>query len=1236
MDTLPILEFDIRGLNPKNKIKGEEWDLDPTCPWIIPNGSPFFGHYPATGEQPWVTVYDDAGRELKRNKDYFLEEEFIPLSEVCGKPITCFIRTSDEVRANSKKIKINYVSVGAYFVPRNQLKEWLEAIRHGKNPVDFYEKVLGVPETVPAEWHSHSGKTEVGDWFEFTLFFTYLAENLKTRNGGAINDQLELAAKEAFDRLVLERNNAYGKLRSHQDNYNKPHGILPKHVNMGNHPNYGTGNLQDHITGTRTDLLATPQGVQELVKTIAPNTTDAMRNGMVALSKHSNGTYIPPNITGSFEGLGSRSECMGICLEEDGRVVIIQNHFDGRNEGLYFSTLTGYDKRHNPQDPYEFVYTNYKYEPPVLINSSIIPDAIIMGSGNDLIMVGQTAHGVGNSDSWHLALTNNSFDPAGHRYIKTDMTEVYAAGTKPFSGSKGSSIPYHHTWSIKLIDDWAILMTWTLATDNTIAESGRLHVFRIPKADLIAGVPSRWQLLNLTYQDWDGLQRTNHPWFEFAQRQKDGNGDTVRWGWLNFSPIPLKKGYGYSNRRNLPLLAKKTGEQNTAVLNLIQNMFVDQPVNGGSVNPVFIWTNMVYDINFSTGQMTLRWKQQPWTLDYNDQSSWGAFRNNYIWFYDATVRYTKSAAVLTAKGEMLYSCTNDAAEFLPLNCSITYVKCKDRATGQYINTPEELLSGPLNTDRILHDQIERKYRDVISPIPIGMGSRQIAYDNDVECFVSTPTTVDKTINSPDRARVGARVVSGEYEQRPQVVNTTLSPLFSRPLVNTVYKTNLSTQESVLTITGSAAELAARGVQMGSMSLSSCSWSPETLYPLKSLFLPSAAFQAPDKRGTFLTFPKTHRREYDPATLQMNYIPNDHYGLAESVKAQLYSWIPAAKRGRFWSFNIYVLEGALGGMFTGFTTAIIHLEYFRTPDGNTQYADAKILHVSMNVEAPNANHGTYLITGFNIISDSGEYLQHEAMVSGRAGYASYDINRGLFSGYRDGNNMKISIYGGMESVGGTQYHTNSVINLNLTTGALSGVEGSHVGWQDGDPIAFMPKLGITDYTSVVYEGSRWINTYAQAERTNLTSGGACRIMPRVGNYYATLTAYPETAWTIFILEEVEVMFSGTLYRMPIGNIDLRDIDADPRNKVFYLYSTMEGQKPQYVLSDTKLRQTSKMLHAATITTGPNQILLIDRRQPFLIGDLEVSHNRKGGSIPVSSGFPQEEGNFTFLRAAELLP
>ena len=53
MDTLRIVQFDVRGVNPVNKIDGEVIKIkDKTCPWVIPDGSPFFGDYPKAGELP--------------------------------------------------------------------------------------------------------------------------------------------------------------------------------------------------------------------------------------------------------------------------------------------------------------------------------------------------------------------------------------------------------------------------------------------------------------------------------------------------------------------------------------------------------------------------------------------------------------------------------------------------------------------------------------------------------------------------------------------------------------------------------------------------------------------------------------------------------------------------------------------------------------------------------------------------------------------------------------------------------------------------------------------------------------------------------------------------------------------------------------------------------------------------------------------------------------------------------
>jgi hypothetical protein len=157
-----------------------------------------------------------------------------------------------------------------------------------------------------------------------------------------------------------------------------------------------------------------------------------------------------------------------------------------------------------------------------------------------------------------------------------------------------------------------------------------------------------------------------------------------------------------------------------------------------------------------------------------------------------------------------------------------------------------------------------------------------------------------------------------------------------------------------------------------------------------------------------------------------------------------------------------------------------------------------------------------------------------------------------------------------------------------------------------------------------------------------TGGAARLLhktdPNTGNvaWYIGPTVYPETIWSLFFQDGVPMMINGTMYEMPGGSIDLRDVDPSPGNKTFYIYATIEDGKPKYILSTTELRRGNALLLVSRVVTNSTQILTIERNQPFVVGDHELSYTRKGGIIPISSGMPQDDGTFVFLKASELLP
>lgn len=1240
MDTLRIVQFDIRGTNTANKFVGEKMPIkDKTCPWLIPDASPFFGDYPANGSLPLTVVYDQDGRELKRDKDYWLEEEFMPLVEVTGRPIVCFVRLSDAVREENEFVTINYQSVGAYFIPRNSIEEWLEQMRTGNVPVPW-SKVFGVPPTLPSEWHSHSIKTEIGDWYEFTWFWTYLANIYSTRDPEVAED-LDIAVNGAYTQLREMRTNQWQRLRDHDKNYNNPHGNTKATVGRGNVDNYRTATLAEQKAGTSATLFSTPQGVQELLQDYVPDTSEAMRSGILSMSKFSNGSYIPPTITGSFEGLGSLSECMGICVEPDGRTVLLQNHYDGRTEGLYFSLLSNYDRPRSQLD-YRFDYTVYKYEPPVLKNIGVVPNHIVMGSGNDVIMVGKTTKGnPAANDRWFVALTNNSFDPSGHRFIEVDMANIFAQCGNPTAAGEWAGYLYHGRMSITLLDNWVVLAVDSIPGSAALYRNqGRMSYWKIPRQALIDGTPATWTVLKLTYQDYDGVQYTNANFWEFAQKVI-ASATVSKWGRYNFSPVAPPQSIGYFGRRILPFFCKKPGVANVYYLNWLAYTFLEWTPPGMGANNSACITNMVYEINIETGVMTLIYKQDPITLDYQNNNSAAilADRNKWVTWYDPLVRYTVPASVILPKGELLHSATGSGQEATLLNSVITWRRFRDNASGKTIDNKVDLLKGNLGTDRITNINSETRYRSLQTPVPIGIGSHWLAYETQGENFMSYSTVIDKAVG-PTFPIVVCRNVSGPYAVRSQVFNNEYAPLYSRPLTNNVWKTNMSYREAVVSITGSAAELDSRGLECGNMGMSAAGWSSKHINintDARRTF-PSEAFQAVDKTGAFLTFPKTYTRALDAGTQTMKYTPTAWYGLPESLKTKIRSLIPSTQRGEYWAFSIFMLQAETGGMFSGLNGAILYIKYPTEAAANTGNWDGKILYIRPTIEAPNANHpGCHMITDFTILGQSQVFNSHWAINIASQGALNYQGDRGQLNVYRDGNKLTCSMYSGFCCFGGTTYQDLSAFEINLSTGAINNVAVTMSVWQYGDTIMNFPRIGRTRATLNNPDTYNATLTDVNGGDTTLdSSGGAAKIwiMPD-GKYYASITAYPETGWSVFFLEEVELMVNGTMYRMPIGTVDLRDIDPAPQSKTFWIYATIEDQNGRYIISDTKLRQSGKMIHAATVTTGPNQILTIERRQPFMIGDYEFSYSRKGGIIPMSSGFPQDDGSFIFLRSAELL-
>lgn len=133
-----------------------------------------------------------------------------------------------------------------------------------------------------------------------------------------------------------------------------------------------------------------------------------------------------------------------------------------------------------------------------------------------------------------------------------------------------------------------------------------------------------------------------------------------------------------------------------------------------------------------------------------------------------------------------------------------------------------------------------------------------------------------------------------------------------------------------------------------------------------------------------------------------------------------------------------------------------------------------------------------------------------------------------------------------------------------------------------------------------------------------------------------SVYPQVGWAIFFKSDITATFNGKQYLLPAGVIDLRDVDASPANKVFYVYAMLKNDIPIYEVTQEKRLENAFNVWAAKVTTNASQILTIERFNVFTINGSRISEIKRGNSIPASSGLVNAEGQLPWLRSDEMLP
>ena len=421
MKNVEIMDIDYSGINPTYQCTETMNIADIPTPFILPDQTPFYTKN--------FTLRGD-GVILARGKDYWFEDHLTQFEEKIGKSICATIKLSTQVLENYKTISIVYQKVFDPIITRKYLLESIESIFDSDKPFDWND-LLGVPETFPPAYHTHDvrEKDEIVGFGDLVILFKQATGKVKL-GGMVLYDSLNKIRDAAYERLNSVYQAQWDALFAHIENPNNPHGITATDIGLGSHPNWGTATVAQDVAGTATNVISTPKGVAAAIENTDVSADGFVRQGSLPFSYYGSGIYIPPTISGSFEGLGTNTggTCLG--LESNGWLVALMRGYDTKVRNLYYYYKT------NPWDKNEeFVFSGYKYEHPAFTRDGFVPNHVICGSnGVQLLFIGDK-----EKNQYYIGLPNGTLDANSHLLRRINMSSlVFADGTNAFSAITGS------------------------------------------------------------------------------------------------------------------------------------------------------------------------------------------------------------------------------------------------------------------------------------------------------------------------------------------------------------------------------------------------------------------------------------------------------------------------------------------------------------------------------------------------------------------------------------------------------------------------------------------------------------------------------------------------------------------------------------------------------------------------------------------------------------------------------
>lgn len=1241
MKDIHIVEIDYTAKKAEYK-KEDNVDLSKISPpWIVPEEGPFYA--------TTLRVLR-GGLDLIPGTDFEAVEEVTDLTERTGKSVCLYVELKEHILASGGELDIIYQRVGLPVISTKTLLQMLEDMVITGKPVDWLTQITGKPLTYYPAWHSHDIQNPnelVGFGGLIELFTLFRNDHIK--DGQTQIAALEKLQTDVYNRLDYIQKLKWGAIMAHARNYLNPHELLPVDVDLGNVPNAYTATPQQDSDGTRSDLYSTPAGLTRIIAETEPVSEDYILQSELPFGYYGSGIYLPPPITGSFEGLGGDVENSAFCQEGNGWTVGLIRAYDGRVKNLYYIYNTDVLERDINRSPWLHSYVQYQH--PTITAAGRRPNVVISGSNNQVLMVGDVddPNAMNTPDvfanRFWICESNSTFDPASHQMKLVDLSDLVALGIRSRPGQWTIAATQNWVYLIQSVDSFQDDDPTYISKDSN---NWQQRLYRFSRKDLTnpAVTTVKFSKVNVTFDNFERQRRTNQPALFLTRARYDANGRITQCA-SKYEPSIDSVAL---HRRRVFVVVPNPNNPRLARVKILMVNWAIRTDNTGTQQGLY--THVAADYEWDV-------ESNIWTLD--PQFVFGTLDivNQVIQWPTNDIRDRNQPYGNVGQFPSTYA--NNCISWIP---GIGYIGLASRSTGTppymvvvsqqnpYLDPVRdyESMALPLNQkDAQGREAAWTQIFKMRSPFGVSGFPRQFsdlyALTDGVRQY---PIEIFIAEDENQATRTFYRITEGGADDNYANRASLQSAFINKPIYGRKTNSSFGSVKGLDSEIGHVNRPARKDARSRETGL--FSWIRRGVY---------------DNPGTAIEFCNTTDENANivritPAadgSIVINLLLD--YTL-DTVNRQLTAKANKSKQLRIPRSIYYDLINSVLGSHASQLMDIGVDFYFAATPGSGGDIPWSMFAITYHLKGDPENLRQIIgVFNWTVASTGADGIRVARMgsITYPFKYGNNELKPGSASNVTLQRAFQLTAAGYWTSIsfwaGLTVKHRNMQI---LDVGA-GGPANMQMCFQSamtirtpGNSASMILHYNRANNVETRAE-IRWLaqgpfNEYVDVFRANAEhgwmtgvaaweSGGAMDLMRTEDNskYVMYGATYVEGNWSIFVNSDVLTTFNGYAMNAKQTNWDLRDLTDVYKNQTFYIYCVMNGSTAFYEITKVLRNHSSAHMLVGIVTTDDFGIVTIQRLQSFTISGFPLTRTRDMG-VPVSSGAYTEQGTYRFLKRSEL--